>query len=214
VRITKIENQKKRPGRKNIYVDGAFLAGVSTETLIRLALRTGDEIGPDQITILQKTEELHGARSTALRFLSTRPRTEREVRNKLREKEFGVEEITRTIDDLRRSGLLDDDAFASMYIRDTLALRPAGRLLLARKLALLGVPKPIAEKAIEEAFSKSDQAETARGLAEQFVAKARSVRHEESPDRLRNRLAAYLGRRGFPWDVIQPVIRSVLRSDE
>jgi regulatory protein len=214
VRITRIENQKKRPGRKNIFVDGAFLAGVSTETLIRLALRTGDEIGPDQIKILQKTEELHGARSTALRFLSTRPRTEREVRNKLREKEFGDEEITRTIDDLRRSGLLDDNAFASMYIRDTFALRPAGRLLLARKLALLGVPKSIAEKAIEEAFSKSDQADTARALAEQFVAKARSVRHNESPDRLRNRLAAYLGRRGFPWDVIQPVVHSVLRSDE
>jgi regulatory protein len=214
VRITRIENQKRRPGRKNIYADGAFLAGVSTETLVRLALRTGDEIGPDQLKVLQKTEELHSARNTALRFLSARPRTEREVRNKLREKEFGDEEIARTLDDLRRSGLLDDDAFARMYIRDTLTLRPAGRLLLAHKLALLGVPKSIVQKAIEEAFGETDQAETARALAEQFVAKARAARRNESPDRLRHRLAAYLGRRGFTWDVIQPVIHHVTKSDE
>ena len=214
MRITKIENQKKRPGRKNIYADGAFVAGVSTETLVRLALRTGDEIGPDQLTVLQKTEELHGARTAALRFLSTRPRTEREVRDKLREKEFGDEEIARTLDDLRRSGLLDDDAFARMYIRDALTLRPAGRLLIARKLALLGVPKSVAEKAIDDALRETDQAETARSLAEQFVAKARAVRRNESPDRLRHRLAAYLGRRGFTWDVIQPVIHQVMRSDE
>lgn len=214
MRITKIENQKKRPGRKNIYADGEFLAGVSTETLVRLALRTGDEIGPDQLKVLRKTEELHGARNIALRFLSTRPRTEREVRDKLREKEFGDEEIAHTLDDLRRSRLLDDDAFARMYIRDALTLRPAGRLLLSRKLALLGVPKSIAENAIEEAFRETDQAETARALAEQFVAKARTVRRNESPDRLRHRLTAYLGRRGFTWDVIQPVLRQVMRIDE
>jgi len=214
VRITKIENQKRHPGRKNIYADGVFVAGVSTETLVRLALRTGDEIGPDQLAVLQKTEELHGARNAALRFLSTRPRTEREVRNKLREKEFGDEEIERTLNGLRQSGLLDDDAFARMFIRDALTLRPSGRLLLQRKLALLGVPKPVAEKAIDDAFRDTDQTETARDLAKQFVAKARAVRRDEPAERLRRRLAAYLGRRGFPWDVIQPIIQHVTEIDE
>ncbi len=32
VRITKIESQQKRPGRKNIYADGKFVAGVSAES--------------------------------------------------------------------------------------------------------------------------------------------------------------------------------------
>ena len=44
MKITRIETQKKRPGRKSIFADGEFLIGIASDTLVRFGLRTGDEI--------------------------------------------------------------------------------------------------------------------------------------------------------------------------
>lgn len=214
MRITRIENQRKRPGRKNIYADGKFIAGVSAETLIAMALRTGDELGQDQLKILLQTESLHGARNAALRYLSHRPRTEREIRQKLREKEFADTEIDRTIEDLRRSGLIDDREFARLFIRDSLSLRPVGKAVLKRKLLLLGVERTIVEEEVDEALRNTDQDATILALAERFVKKARAMKKNEPPAKLRTRLTAFLGRRGFAWDSIRSAVRTTLGNDE
>ena len=214
MRITKIENQKKHPDRKNIYVDGQFFLGVSAETLMRSALRTDDEVGREQLDILQRTEELLSAKNAALRYLSTRPRTEREVRDKLREKEYGEEEIARAIDDLKRSGLLNDEEFSRMYIRDALASRPAGKLLLKKKLLLLGVDKATVDHALHEAFQQVNQEDAAMKAATQFMKKTHSTRKNESALKLRNRLTSFLVRRGYTWNLIETVLKGLLKKKE
>jgi regulatory protein len=214
VRITKIESQKNRPARKNIYADGAFVAGVSAETLLKLALRTGDELSPAQLDVLQKTEALAGARSTALRFLGSRPRSTREMRNKLREKEFTGEEIDRTIADLTASGLLNDTEFARMFIRNAMALRPLGPAALKRKLLLLGVEKGIVEEAIAETLGAEGAEDAAAEVARKFLRKARMARKDESSEKLRQRLSAFLARRGFGWETIRSAVASTLGKDE
>jgi regulatory protein len=214
VRITKIENQKKRPARKNIYADGKFVAGVSAETLLKLALRTGDDIGPEQLKAIQAAETIQSARNTALRFLSTRPRTEREMRSKLRDKEFSDEEISRVIQDLRQTGLLNDREFTRMYIRNARALRPAGAPVLRRKLALLGVDRALVDEIIAEELTTTDQAQSAHDLAAHFVARAKATRKSEPPEKLRARLTGFLGRRGFRWETVRDVMNDVLGIDE
>ena len=210
MRITRIEPQKNRPGRKNLYADGTFLAGVSDETLLRLKLRTGDELSPEILLVLQKTEELHSARNVALRFLSYRPRTEREIRDKLREKEFADPEIAQTVTDLKGAGLLNDREFARMYIRDTLAARATGRMLLKRKMLLLGLDRTTVDESLEEAFSGIDQLDAALGAANKFLRRSRTGSRAVDEAKMRKRLAGFLGRRGYAWDVIDPVLRRVL----
>jgi regulatory protein len=214
VRLTRIAAQKKRPERRNLYADGKFLAGVSAETLARLALRVGDDIGPEQLRAIRQTEELQSARSTALRFLSARPRTEKEIRNKLREKEFGDEEIASTIGDLLRTGLLNDLEFARAFLRDALTLKPAGAILLKRKLLLLGVARDTVEQAFNETFTSDDQLSLARTLAEKYLRKARASARKESPEKLDAKLTSFLARRGFPWDIITRVTTSFHQTDE
>jgi regulatory protein len=210
MKITRIENQKKRPGRKNIYADGEFLIGVGAETLLAFGLRTGDEITPEKLRQLEKTEDALGAKNSALRFLSARPRSIREVRDRLREKEYGDEEIGKTIDELTRSGLLNDDAFARMFIRNARAIRPAGKVLLKQKLVLLGVPKETLETALAEEFSAEDHAADAAKAAAGFLKKASADRRKEDPFKLKQRLTAYLLRRGYTWDVVGPVVKRML----
>jgi regulatory protein len=214
MRITAIEPQKKNPGRRNIYADGQFVVGVSDETLLRFGLRIGDEIPPALVQALEQAEELVGAKGVALHFLTVRPRTEREIRDKLREKEFAEEDIVHTIAALKSAGLLDDAAFARMYIRDALSARPAGKMLLKRKLLLLGVEKSVVEDAIEECFTGVDIEAAALTLARQFLKKTQNLRKGESAAKRRNRVSAFLARKGFAWDVIEAVLKQVSTGAE
>lgn len=212
MRITSIEPQKKNPARRNVYGDGEFVIGISAETLLRFGLRAGDDLPPALLKALEKSEELVGARGIALRYLQVRPRTEREIRDKLREKEFGDEEIAQTITALKSAGLIDDPGFARMYIRDALAGRPAGKMLLRKKLLLLGVEKKTVDEAIEETFTGVDVQAAALALARQFVKKTKNLRKDEPAIKRRNRVSAFLARKGYGWDVIEGVMKELFRG--
>jgi regulatory protein len=213
MRITKIEPQKKNPTRRNIYLDGEFAVGVGAETLIRFGLRTGDEVGAEKLKVLEQTEELLSARNVALRFLGHRQRSKKEIRDKLREKEFGEEEILQALDALEQAGLVNDAAFARMFARDHLALRPTGTLLLKRKLLMLGVDKGTIEEALAEVLQDVDQQENARTAGEKFLRKALAISPDQDAARLRSKLTRHLAGRGFGWDTIDAVVRSLLTKE-
>jgi regulatory protein len=211
MKITKIEPQKKRTGRRSIFADGAFLIGVATDTLVRFGLRTGDELSPALLRDIEHAEEILGAKSAALRFLAVRPRTESEIRDTLRDREFSDEVAAETIAALKEARLLDDAEFARSYIRNALTLRPAGRILLKRKLLLLGVGKSLADEALDEILGGVSQEEEAGKAASAFVAKKSHARKEEG--KLRQQLTAYLLRRGYTWDAVQQAVRSALKGE-
>ena len=214
MRITRIESQKKNPTRKSIYADGAYVAGVSEETLLRAALRTGDEITVERLRTLVKLEETGSAKRVALRFLAHRPRTRKEVRDKLREKEFGEDDINSTLDSLQRAGLINDNEFARMYIRDALAARATGKVLLKSKLLMMGVDKAIIDNALQETLNGVDEEASALEAGRKFLKRSTIPRSAIERGKLRNRLAAFLGRRGFQWSTIQPVVKELLKEHE
>jgi regulatory protein len=213
MRITKIAPQSRNPGRKNIFVDGEFRAGVSDETLLRFGLRTGDVIGADLLGALKQAEELFNAKSVALRFLSYRPRTEREVRDKLREKEFADEEIAHTIGELKQARLLDDAEFARMFIRNTQAVRPAGTMAIKRKLLALGVGRDVIDAALHDSLTPEDQRSAARTIAQQFIRKRRQAGKRADERIVRQRLIAALLRRGSTWETVDVVVKETLGTD-
>lgn len=211
MKITKIEPQKRRPGRKSIYADGEFAIGVAADTLIRFGLRTGDEITPATLRALAHAEELLAARTAALRYLAVRPRTVREIRDALRLKEFPEDVAAETIASLEDARLLDDAAFARSYIRNALSLKPTGRVLLKRKLLLLGVDRVLAEEALEEILEGVSQDDEAARAASSFVAR-KSARGKPDP-RLREQLTGYLLRRGYTWAIVERAVKSALKGD-
>jgi regulatory protein len=210
MKITKIEPQKKRAGRKSIFADGVFCIGVASDTLIRFGLRTGDEITPARLRELERAEELLAARTSALRFIAVRARTEREIRDALREKEFSDEIAAETIASLKDSRLLDDAAFARSYIRNALVLKPTGRVLLKRKLLLLGVAPSLADEALDEILAGVNLEDEAARAASAFVAKKRAFRKGDL--KLRQQLTAYLIRRGYTWDIVREAVNHALKG--
>jgi regulatory protein len=214
MKITRIEKQKKRQSRVNVYADDEFLIGISMETLLRLGLRKGDEITPAALAVIQKTEEQHGAHAAALRLLSVRPRSERELRDRLREKEFGDEEIGKTLEALKTSGLINDAEVARTMIRNARTLKPTGRVALAQKLLRLGIAKSVVLEALDELLGGSHQQHDALRAGEQFLKRSRKSATPEEKQKLRQRLSAFLLRRGFPWDVVAPAVKKMMTEGE
>jgi regulatory protein len=209
VRITKIETQKKTPGRVSIFADGEFLIGLNKETLIRAALRVGDEITPALVSELTTRETLLSAKNAALRLLAIRPRSEKEIIDRLREKEYGAEDIACVVNDLRTAHLLDDVEFARAFIRNALTLRPIGEIQIRRKLLLLGVAKPLIDEAVRETLSATDMTEVAREAATAYLRKMKHSRAAQDPRKKRNNLAAFLARRGYGWTTISAVLKNL-----
>ena len=212
MKITRIENQKKRPGRKSIFTAGEFAIGVATDTLIRFGLRTGDEITEATLEKLSHAEELLAAKNAALRYLAIRPRTEREIRDALRDKEFSDRAALETIASLKESRLLDDASFARSYIRNALVLKPSGRVLLRQKLLLLGVERSLAEEALDEVLTTGSELEDAEKAARAFAAKKTRAR-SQGPE-FRKKLTAYLLRRGYAWEIVRQAVKKALKDDQ
>lgn len=204
MRITKIEAQKRRPGRKSIFVDGAFALGISDETLLRSGLRTGDTLQPESLKELQSLEEHADARASALRLIGRRPRSIKELADRLRRKEYREETVCAVIQKLTGAGILDDETFARMYLRDQLTLRPSGARLLAQKLRRFGIDKEIIARVLAEIIP--DEFDAASRAAGRYL-RSRSQGLEEGV--VRTRLRAFLERRGFSWEAINRTIDKV-----
>ena len=209
MRITRIETQKKRRDRVSIFADGEYVLGLSKETLLRAALRVGDEISPSRITALTADETLHQARSSALRLLARRPRSERELRDRLKENEFDDDTINRVIAGLKEAGLVNDAEFARMYVRNALTLRPQGEIQLRQKLLLLGVARPLIDEVLREILPGVNEEQMALTLARRTLTKSRSGTSPDDQRKRRQRVTAMLARRGYAWTVINRVLKSL-----
>ncbi len=198
----------------SIFADGEFLIGLSKETFLRAGLRVGDEISRSQVDDLIARETLLSAKSAALRLLAHRPRSEKEIVDRLREKEFADGTISMILVELRMAGLVNDAAFARSFIRNSLTLRPLGEIQLRRKLLMLGVPRRVVDGALSETLTDVDMIDVARQTA---IVYQRRLQHSPAPGdprKTRNRISAHLARRGYSWSTINTVLKSLHFPEE
>ena len=87
------------------------------------------------------------ALDVALRFLAHRPRSEREIRQRLLRAGFAPEATEAVLAQLRRHRLLDDAAFASYWVAQRQQFRPRAARLLQAELRSQGVEPELAAEA-------------------------------------------------------------------
>jgi regulatory protein len=193
--ITAIETQKRDPDRVNIQVDGEF--AFSLAGTLASGLRVGQDLGPQSLAGLRAEDARESAYQQALLFLSYRIRSEAEVREYLRKHSIPEDLLERTLVRLRQNGLSDDVKFAREWVENRNTFRPRGRRALAWELHRKGV----AAETVDSALSEVDEPALAYAAGRK---KARQFGLLSWPD-FRNKLTAFLSRRGFPHSVIVPV---------
>jgi regulatory protein len=208
--ITKVERQKKHPSRVSIYIDDQFSIGIHKEVLLRSGLRVGDQIPESTIDELKKDEESHKARDAAMRLLSHRARSERELRDRLRQKGLSPEGIKKILGSLTQSGLVNDLEFARSFVHDKLLKKPVGRSMLKLRLQEKGISKEVIEQVLSEVYEKVKEDEYAVQLARSRYEHFRSAFEGLEPMKRKKKLSDYLAHRGFEWEAVSKAVKEVL----
>src|ERR671939_842000 len=109
--VTAVEPQRRKGGRRvNVFVDGRYAFSLERD-LVDL-VRVGQPISELKTAELLLEDEQARAFEGALAFLSYRPRSEREVRERLQRKEVPPPILEAVIQRLRRLKLVDDQELA------------------------------------------------------------------------------------------------------
>jgi len=138
----------------------------------------------------------------AVRLLARRPYSRAEIRRNLDSKEIAPAVIDDALARLERLGYVDDRAFALYWIENRERFRPRGPRALRYELRQKG----ISESIINEVLDGLDPASSARQAAEDKARRLRGL----APDEFRQRLGAFLVRRGFDYDVVREVVDHML----
>lgn len=136
----------------------------------------------------------------ALRFLSYRPRSVKEVKDRLIEKKASVEVVEKVVASLVEHKFLDDKQFAGSWIESRLRYRPKALSVIKQELVQKGIRREIIEEVLPD--RREADGESIKKLVEKAERKYRNL----DPKEQKQKIAAYLGRRGYSWDTISPAI--------
>lgn len=199
-KITAIEIQKKNPNRVSIHLDDEFAFGLSR--LVAAWLKVGQELSDEKIAALQAQDARELAYQKAMRFLGYRARSVQEVRKNLEKHEIPEAVIEEVLKRLQETNMLNDQEFAQAWVENRNSFRPRSRRSLAMELRQKGLHDEVVNEVLNQNVDENT-------LALQAARKhLRRVEKLEWPD-FRQKLGSFLGRRGFSYGVIAPVLRQV-----
>lgn len=210
MKIVSIEQVPGPADRVRVCLEDGAKWELAREIVFRENLRQGESLQRERLEAILREDLVWRAREAALRLLSHRPRTEAELRLRLLRKDFPLEIADACVAQLRAKGLLDDAAFAEMFVRDRVRLNPRGRRLVVQELRGRGVEAETAMAAVEGVMREEEVDELA--LTRDAASRWRPRRGEELP-RARRRLTGFLARRGFAAQAVRQVVAELLPDD-
>jgi len=204
MKITKIKSQINKD-RVNIYLDGEFAFGLSLEIAYKYNLKENMEIDESYIENVLKSEEQNRANDYALKFLSNRWRTEKEIVDKMIKKGFDEEVINETLAYLKKYNFIDDRRFAEIYTEEKVRLKKLGSYRIKHELQNKGVDESIASEIVEK-YSDNEY-ERAMELA---TKKIKSYKNDDK-NAIYRKLGGYLQRRGYSFECVSKVLRELVK---
>lgn len=207
-RVTALRPTKSDPDRTAVDLNGSFAFALPATLVADERIEVGDMLDGERVRSLLAAEQASRATEAALVFLGYRPRSEKEVRDRLRRGGFEQDAIEHAIARLHEWRYLDDADFARRWVENRTTHRPRGRRLLQQELRHKGIDGEIARDAIDDA----ELDET--GAAETLARRRLPSYAGDEPAAIRRRLGAYLARRGYGYDVIRIALDRALGDDE
>ncbi len=208
--ITKIVRSRKERGCFAVYVDDTLACLVSEEVLARFGLRGGGEIDEKSMEQLSSAAATDRARRIAINFLSYRPRSSREIIDKLTREGIPADVANNVAQHLRDIKMVNDLEFARMFVRDKLRGKPMGKAMMKQKLLAKGIAFQIIERVLKEYITEEAEQQAAARLAEKKLKVSRARFAGLDSARRQKRLVDYLLNRGFSTEIAMKTVRNII----
>lgn len=197
--ITKLSAQLRDPARVNVFLDGKYAFSLSAEEVIKRGLKVSQPLSTPEVSDLSALSKDEKVFAKVINFISYRPRSEREVMDRLYQYLGPDEKEAKEalVKKLQKLGYLNDLEFARWFAQSRRANRPRSIRQLASELYAKGIGKEVISQVLGE---EGDD----REAIEKLIAKKSNL----EPDKL----AAYLARKGFSWEIIKEELDKMAQS--
>ncbi|HEC82906.1 MAG TPA: regulatory protein RecX [Firmicutes bacterium] len=205
-----VTDLRKVPRRREYELhlsDGSSLK-ILEEDLHCKGIDVGSELTWRTIEDLRQAYAYKRCMEIVQRLLRIRPRTRREIIRKLQKTGFPQKIWEAVIGDLESRGVLDDLAFARLWIEEKSG--KAGKRRIRSELLARGIDMMTVEQALELYYDESNTLDVARQVVERRLGRLKGLPRET----VFRRLYTLLLRRGFESDVAAEVARSALENLE
>lgn len=190
------ESAARASGLRPAGAKGAGVAGQAGGTRGAGAAGQSGEGEPDPHDV---------ARRIVLRQLAMGPRTRQQLADKLRDRGCDPQVAARVLDRMTDVGLVDDEAYAEMYVRSKQETKGLAAGALRHELRARGVADEVVDATLEE-IDPEHEKEQARALVHRRLRTMRGLDREVQT----RRLAGFLARKGYDAGVSYQVIREAL----
>ena len=180
-------NARARRRSIALRLDGKAWLRVEPEALGELGVVEGDEIDDPRRAAVEDALARARARLFVVRSLAVKMQSAAEIEKKLAARDVPPEVAREAIERVTGYGYIDDASLAGQLARG-MQTRGYGRRRAEQKLRARGLPRVLADAALDEAYGGRDE-----------VALAREAlgRRDVIDDGARRRAVAFLSRRGF-----------------
>lgn len=138
----------------------------------------------------------------ALRMISRKPLTKKELIQRLRRKKASPNQIDQVVEELARKDFIDEKAIAEDYIRRSRGTKLISRFLVRYELEKRGIKPVVFEDILEAEYPEHVEIEVSLAFAKQ---KLRSCA-DQPAEVIYRRVGSALGRRGFANDTIRKTL--------
>lgn len=206
---TKIEVGKRNKERVNIYIDEEYAFSISAELIYKENIKVKDKIDVDSLKKLADEDNYIKCKNTALKTIERTYKSEKELAQKLALKGYDDHIINRTINFMKEYNLLNDNNYATMYVKDK------SRNIGKKKIKYSLLQKGIDEEIIESELEKINNDEVKAIVYEMALKKYKVFSKRENDNyKLTQKLYRFLMGKGYDYDLIKDVVKSIVKSED
>jgi regulatory protein len=193
MKITAIKQQVKRADRYSIYGDGKYLFSFSEGELLASGIKIGQELDESRLDELKNKAVVDKAYDRSINLVSRRVRSEWELQDYLKRKDYDESIRDEVIGRLRERGYVNDMDFAKRWVENRRLLKSTSKRRLSQELR----QKRIADDIIKEVL-EADETDELEVLKELVDKKRKQTKYQDDL-----KLMQYLARQGFSYYLIK-----------
>lgn len=198
----------KKGDRYSIFLDGKFAFSLGEYVLLKYKLKENQNLNEEGIQEIVFEENKEYLKERALRYVSSRPRSEKEVTDKLNEilykrlsnfqghsETLAKNLVDSTLEFLRKYDYLNDKAFVKWLVEQRVN-QGKGPMFVKQDLFQKGISSKLAEQALSVV-------DFTQALKKEYSKALKKYAKEEDGHKRKNKLTRYLVSKGFSYDQIE-----------
>jgi len=196
----------KRRGKSEayyLYIDGELFDTVMLEIIYKHKIKQGMQITKEQLDIIKEENDKLTCFNKALAYVSSRLKTEKQMRDYLKKHNYCNSAIDLAINKLKDYGYINDEYYAKTF--SEINSKSKGKLFLKRELFLKGVSADI----IEETVCDIDGEDACFNIASKWL-RGKKLPLEQKD---MQKLYRFLISRGFEYELVKSVVFKLINEE-